>query len=353
MENTREVEQSQTLAGFRLVRRIGTGSRSTVHLGLAVGEQGEAQSAALKVFRVDADRPALDRQVRAMLGVPPAMLASLRDVATAPDGRLCLVLDRLAGSSLQRLLDARGRIDAGEVITILATITTTLQALHDAGFSHAMVGPACVRFDDRGRPVLLGLGALGDLPAGGAGVDLRRDDLVRLAGFARAVLDHLDPRSPESGSAGSILTAFESTATARPLPRDLTGLEADLFEWASATAVRGAMPGVRDTEPDEPAASPDRGEPGFQPRSAVAEGTRDLRVRETWMQTGARRSGARRSSQAATTVAAWTGRGAQPDGSALAGRRGPLRPLRRRWTADYRSRVRAVRSWTLATVGQG
>jgi len=354
MENTPAVEQSQTLAGFRLVRRIGTGSRSTVHLGLAVGEQSEARSAALKIFRVDADRPALDRQVRAMLGVPPAMLANLRDVATAPDGRLCLVLDRLAGSSLQRLLDDRGRIGAGEAVTILATITATLQALHDAGFSHAMVGPACVWFDDCGRPVLLGLGALGDLPAGGAGVARRRDDLVRLAGFARAVLDRVDPRSPESGSAGPILTAFESTATARPLPRDLTGLEADLFEWAPATAVRGAMPGVRDTEPDEPAVSPDGSQPGFPPRPAIANGTRELRSRQTWMLPGARPS-----SQAANSTAAGTGQGAHPDGSALAGRRRPLRPLRplvpllRRWTAGSRSRVRAVRSWTLATGGRG
>ena len=244
MDQMRNPENESALAGFRLVRRIGTGSRSTVYLGQARDVHGQAMTVALKVFRPDADRAALDRQVRAMLALPPAMLAPLRDVATAPDGRLCLVMDRLAGSPLDRLLAERGRIGSGEVVTIAATITAALQALHDAGFSHPMIGADCVRFDGGGRPVLLGLGALEELPAGGAGVARRRDDLVRLAGWVRSLLEHLDPAAPDAATAGSVLAEFEAAATARPFPADLSAVEAALFAWAPATAVRGAVPGA-------------------------------------------------------------------------------------------------------------
>ena len=250
MEQMRSPDNDTSLAGFRLVRRIGTGSRSTVYLGQA---RGQTPTVALKVFRLDADGAAPDRQVRAMLALPPAMLAPLRDVATAPDGRLCLVMDRLAGAPLDRLLAERGRIGAGEVVTITATITATLQALHDAGFSHPMIGVDCVRFDGGGRPVLLGLGALEELPAGGAGVSRRRDDLVRLAGWIRSVVEYLDPNTTEAATAGSVLAEFEAAATVRPFPADLTAVESALFAWAPAAAVCGAVPGVAEPHPGAPA----------------------------------------------------------------------------------------------------
>jgi hypothetical protein len=247
MEQMFTAEAGGSLAGFGLVRRIGVGSRSEVYLGRAAGVDGGTVTAAVKVYSVDADGRAADRQVRALLAVPPGPLNHLIDVATAPDGRPVLVLERLAGPTLERLLTERGRIAPGEVITIVATVTSALQALHNAGFSHPVVTPGCVRFDATGRPVLLGLGALQDLPPGAAGVARRRDDLVRLAGFARCVVDHLDHRLPASAGADAVLLAFEAAATRRPLPVDLLGVEEVLFAWAAATSVTGAVPGGPDT----------------------------------------------------------------------------------------------------------
>ncbi|POH67308.1 hypothetical protein C3B61_05060 [Cryobacterium zongtaii] len=293
MEHRQIPAREETLAGFRLIRRIGTGSRSIIYLGRAPGEQGQALNMALKVFGPDADRPALDRQVRATLTVPPAMLAPLRDVATAPDGRLCLVLDRLTGSSLDRLLAERGTLGAGEVVTIAATITAALQALHDAGFSHSMIGPACVRFDGRGRPVLLGLGALEDLPAGGAGVARRRDDLVRLAGCVRSICDHLDPQAPEAATAESVVAEFEAAATARPVPPDLSGVESVLFDWAAATAVRGAVPGTVPADPEGPEDTHGLAAPSSRlTRPARPAGAREPAIRARGRLAGAERGSA-------------------------------------------------------------
>ncbi|MEC5182628.1 hypothetical protein RCH12_000058 [Cryobacterium sp. MP_3.1] len=318
MEHRQIPAREETLAGFRLIRRIGTGSRSIIYLGRAPGEQGEALNMALKVFGPEADRPALDRQVRAMLTVPPAMLAPLRDVATALDGRLCLVLDRLTGSSLDRLLAERGTLGAGEVVTIAATITAALQALHDAGFSHSMIGPACVRFDGRGRPVLLGLGALEDLPAGGAGVARRRDDLVRLAGCVRSLLDHLDPQTPEAATAESVVAEFEAAATARPVPADLSGVEAVLFDWAAATAVRGAVPGTVPADPEGPEDTHALAEPS----NPLTRPARPAGAREPAIRAQGRPAGAKRGSPAQPT--------------------GPLERQVRRGLAGCRSGLEAV-----------
>jgi len=233
------------LAGYQPVRRIGEGTRSEVFLGRAPEAAGPGQTVALKLFRAGADGAAIDREVRCLLTVPPMVLTRLLDVATAPDSRVCLVEERLESLSLDRLLAERGRIGAGEAVTVLATMVKSLQLVHDAGYSHSGISASRVRFDARGRPVLLGLGQLDDLPPGAPGAARRRDDVVRLAGFVRGVLDHVEPDAPEAGTAPALLSAFEATATQRPFPRDLGGLESAVFAWAPASAVHGVRAGQR------------------------------------------------------------------------------------------------------------
>ncbi|MET0864189.1 MAG: hypothetical protein ABWZ98_07625, partial [Nakamurella sp.] len=252
MDDSGRNDAGDVIAGYRLVRRLAHGTQSEVYLGRSPAPAVVSPTAArpvtavLKVFRPHADGRAIDRQVRAMLAVPPLTLVRLADVATAPDGRPCLVLDRLAGPSLAALLHERGRIGAGEVVTILATVCTALHALHTAGFSHPQLQPTAVRFDSTGRPIVLGLGGLQELPSGPAGVARKRDDLVRLAGFARAVMDHLDDRAGHDEGAAAVLAEFEAAATRRPFPADLTGPEAALFTWAPASAVGGIGAGAID-----------------------------------------------------------------------------------------------------------
>jgi hypothetical protein len=228
---------TDVLAGYRLIRRIGSGSRSEVFLAKPAAIAPDRSPVALKVFRGDADADGIGREVRALLNTPLAALARLDDVATAPDGRVCLVLGYLPGPTLDRLLTERGRISAAEVVTIAATLTATLQALHDVGLSHPLVRPAGVRFEQTGRPVLLSLGSLAELPSGVAGVAVRRDSTVALTGFLQALLAYLDPGDPAAAAADDLLATFASTTAARPFPPSLAGLEAALFDWAPAGPV--------------------------------------------------------------------------------------------------------------------
>lgn len=224
-----------TLVGYRVIRRIGAGGDSLVFLACAASAGGDAPPVAVKVFRRQTDPARIGREVHALLTTPVTTLARLEDVASTPDGRVCLVLEYLPGLALDRLLAVRGRISAAEVVTIAATITATLQALHDVGLTHPMVRSSSVRFDRRGRPVLLGLGALDELPGGAAGVGPRRDAAVGLTGFLQGLLAYLDPA--DGAGASALLAQFQSTLTVRPFPTGLTNLERALFSWAEAGPV--------------------------------------------------------------------------------------------------------------------
>jgi hypothetical protein len=230
------------LAGHRLIRRIGTGARADVFLATAT-TAGKSCPVALKVFRPGTDPVGIGREVRAMLATPPAALPALVDTATTPDGRVCLLLEYLPGRALDALLTDRGRITADEIVTVAATVTATLQTLHDVGLSYPVVRPSSVRFDGRGRPVLTGLGSLVELPVGAPGVAVRRDAAVGLATFVHTLLAYLDPEDNAAPSARQLLTTFSDRAAMRPFPADLTGQEEALFGWAAAGPVRGAVTG--------------------------------------------------------------------------------------------------------------
>jgi hypothetical protein len=223
--------------GFRLIRRIGSGNRAEVFLAKPAAGGADSPPIALKVFRSEAERAGIGREVRALMTARQAALPELDDVATTADGRLCLVLGYLPGLALDRLLTVRGRITAGEIVTIAATVTASLQALHEVGLSQARVRPARVRFDASGRPVLLGLSTLVELPSGAAGVALRRDAVTGLTGFLGNLLAYLDLDDPGTPSAPDLLAVFSAATVARPMPASLAGLEAALFEWAAACPV--------------------------------------------------------------------------------------------------------------------
>jgi hypothetical protein len=233
--------EPDTVAGYRVVRRIGAGGRSLVFLARGASDGVDARPVAVKVFRRHTDPAVISRQMHALVTTPATTLACLNDVATTPDGRACLVLEHLPGPALDRLMVVRGRLRAAEIVTIAATITASLQALHDSGLTHPMLRSSGVRFDYRGRPVLLGLGALEELPGGVAGVGLRRDAVVALTAVLHALLAYLDPADAAGPGAPALLAEFQSTAVIRPFPADLSTLEAALFAWATAGPVDWAL----------------------------------------------------------------------------------------------------------------
>jgi hypothetical protein len=160
--------------------------------------------------------------------------------------------------SLRRLLDLRGVLEPGEVVTLGLPLADALTALHRAGLTHGRLTAADVLLEASGRPVLTGAGVAGLLGSAGQ----PEDDVRELA----AVL--LGPLVQAPGHAASAVRlalspALGTEAAGRP---DAAALARALAAACAPVPLRGVggddwRPPPRDTGGDRrPGRSP--GGPG-------------------------------------------------------------------------------------------
>ena len=244
---TRQAES--VVAGYRVIRLLGTGDRATVYLG----HSANGSPVALKIFRADTAAASVELDIAVLTSPAAPGLVHVLDVAQLDDGRICLVLERLAGGSLARYLITAPRLSPGEVVTILAPVTVALRALHAAGFAHGGVSQASILFDADGRAVLTGFGAvtrLGD--ASGERMRLLRTDYERLGLVLETLWDALDATDPHRTSGAALLRQFRAAvkpqenspgagraSSATKFAAVLDTLERDLFGWAPAEPLQG------------------------------------------------------------------------------------------------------------------
>lgn len=142
--------------GYQIHRLLGFGGSGEVW---SATDRASGQRVALKLLRVStADREAVLREAALMRRIDHPHVVRLRSVVDVPEQGLVLVLDHADGGSLASLVAARGRLDAGEVVTILTPLARALADLHRRGLVHADVSPGNVLFDGEGRPLLGDLG---------------------------------------------------------------------------------------------------------------------------------------------------------------------------------------------------
>lgn len=198
-----------TLGGYRLVRKLGDGARAEVFLGHPLGSSvtglGEphARPVAIKVFREGVTDVSILAEIEALSRAAGKHSLRLLDVTTAPDGAQALILERLTGGTLARLLRDRSRLRPGEAITILAPLALAMTRMHAAGVVHAAVRQDAVLFDGAGAPVLCCFGRAFPITPGQPpalldavpGVIL---DVRAFAGLAHSVLDTVDDPAARS-----------------------------------------------------------------------------------------------------------------------------------------------------------
>lgn len=139
------------VAGYRVLRSAGHGSRSRLLVGFDDGATVVLKVCAADDPRVAVELAALDRAAG-------EHVVELLDVA-ADERETVLVLERLPGGSLAELLERRTGLGAGEAVTILAPLATTLERLHAAGVAHGSLSLGSVVFREDGAPALVGFGA--------------------------------------------------------------------------------------------------------------------------------------------------------------------------------------------------
>ena len=257
------------LVGYRLLRRIASGERADVYLAADAarppsasleGDDGGATAAArtpttpavqampavqtapatpgLVVLRVyDADVPgeSIARELEAMSADASGTLPGLLDVASLDDGRCCLVVERLGGTALSRIIAER-TLGPGEAVTVLAPVVAAIAELARIGFVHVRLAASDVLLDEVGRPRLVGLGALQRLPADGADrVALLRSGHEALAGLLDEVASAVVP----ARALHEPVAFLRERLGTRPFVPCEIDLERRLFAAADPEPVRG------------------------------------------------------------------------------------------------------------------
>ena len=238
------------LAGYRLVRTLGSGTRSEVFLGA-----GATGSVALKLYRDETDEAEIFRELEVLGRLPAEHCVRLLDVATAPSGVPLPILERVHRGSLTQLLTSRRSLEAGEAVTLLAPIAATVARLYRSGVVHGRISPGSIHLGAAGEPVLLGFGhsSLVPAPASVAVIESSREvakDFGEVLALATSVLGLVDDRNRGSGRS-ALLEWVSATATTVGTVgyrvEFATALEARLFELADPLPVTFGQLQLRDS----------------------------------------------------------------------------------------------------------
>lgn len=147
------------LAGrYRVGRVLGCGGMGAVYLADDLRIAG--RQVAVKENLNTA--PQAQAQFRTEVGLMAALrhpnLPAVSDQFAGPTGRQYLVMDYIAGETLEGLVARRGPLPEAEVIALADRLLDVLAYLHSQGVVHRDVKPANVRLTPDGKPVLVDFG---------------------------------------------------------------------------------------------------------------------------------------------------------------------------------------------------
>lgn len=149
-------------AGYELGELLGFGTCGEVWSGREVAT---GEPVAVKRLRDDLDAGAVVGRLHRLV-VDSQHVVPVRAVLSGPGG-VALVTALAAGGSLATLLRLRGRLSAGEAVTVVLPLAQTLAELHAKGIVHGAVSPSNILFTANGRPMLADLGLAELLGAAG------------------------------------------------------------------------------------------------------------------------------------------------------------------------------------------
>jgi len=244
---------ARDLAGYRVLRSLASDQDAEVLLGhrSAIARDGdsvddrgtgplrptEVQTVAIK--RSPASDSAWQTALRECAALERARGDHVVDLLDmdADDESIRLIFERLPRGDLAELLSIRPRLDAGEAVTVLAPIASTLLRMHAAGVAHGNLSASTVLFREDGAPTLIGFSNARLFEPGAPEVVLEQVDAVgrdraALGTLAALVLGRVD--GARSRAARELIADLQGCDDESVLPL----LASRLFEVAAAVPVR-------------------------------------------------------------------------------------------------------------------
>lgn len=253
------------IAGYRTIRRLGSGERSEVWLGRPLPTDGESPTdaasqdaavpdaenalVAIKVFRDEVAAASVDAELRALSRLEHPHVVPVLDVTSTAALSACFVMPRYEPGGLVRLLSLRPHLELGEIVTLVAPLCSAVDDMHSNLVCHGNIGAEAVLLTHDGAPILAGFGSAsvkeGTIPAtlnslaAESGFQLDRQALAELTqGLFRRL------HSPRAAA------GLEGWLTRQKFdgPNFLVELSDRLFELAEPRAVTYAARSVDETD---------------------------------------------------------------------------------------------------------
>lgn len=149
-------------------------------------------------------------------------IARILDVVETADG-VTVVLQAGPGGSLADLLAARGSLEPGEAVAVIAPVADALAAAHGAGIVHGDVSPANVVLDDDGTPLLIDFDRRSGGTPGYTAPDAHASEAGDVYALASTCIDALGGDVP-SGLVPVLDAATAPDADVRPSSSELARL---------------------------------------------------------------------------------------------------------------------------------
>ena len=151
--------QNAVLEGrYQIERVLGCGGMGAVYLAYDLRIQGRQVAVKENLDTTPLARSQFDAEVKVMAALRHPNLPAISDHFTEPNGRQYLVMDYIAGNTLEDVVDQRGALPEIEVVGLASQLLEVLDYLHNNGVVHRDIKPANIKRAPDGRLYLVDFG---------------------------------------------------------------------------------------------------------------------------------------------------------------------------------------------------